>query len=236
MKPGLLIFPILILFFSSCGTLQKATMHGLSDGYYKLSLPGKTAGKVYGAVNEDSIITYRVAGKDSLELGSPTILRLRPSPEHPVTTNFLLSNAGIDFDITTVLFKYRFKTEALPAQMNANLNLAGYVGYKKEFFRFKDVTKPDKLHKSDLNYYTIDAGIFTGFGSTPLNPSTTAGHIQTEYEGFIWQNGVAVFFGWGIFSFGVGLGFDSLLDPNRNVWIYNGKPWTGLLIGLTLSN
>jgi hypothetical protein len=236
MKPGFLIFPLVILVFTGCGTLQKATMHGLSDGYYKLSLPGRSVEKVYATVNEDSIITYRVAGKDSLEHASPAILRLRPTSDQPVTNSFLLSNTGFDFDITTILFKYRFKSSAMPAQMNSNLNLAGYLGYKKEFFRFKDVTKPDKQHKSELNYYTIDAGIFTGFGSTPINPSTTAGHLQTEYDGFIWQNGVAVFVGWGIFSFGIGLGFDSLLDPNRNVWIYNGKPWTGILIGLTLSN
>ncbi|HLO82174.1 MAG TPA: hypothetical protein VK166_14510 [Chitinophagaceae bacterium] len=231
-----MIFPIMILVFTGCGTLQKATMHGLSDGYYKLSLPGRPAEKVYAVVTEDSITTYGVVGKDSLSKDPGAILWLNPNPEHAATTNFLLQKSGMDFDITTVLFKYRFKTQALPPQLNANLNLAGYVGYKKEYFRFRDLTKPDKQHKTDLNHYTIDAGIFTGFGSTPINPSTTAGHLQTEYDGFIWQNGAAVFVGWGIFTFGIGLGFDTLLDSNRSNWIYNGKPWTGIIIGLTLAN
>ncbi len=236
MKGGVLILPIAILLLTGCGALQKATMHGLADGYYKLTLPGRAPEHVYAVVNEDSIISYRAKDKGSLLQDSLVVLKLRPSPEHPVTSNFLLMKTGFDFDITTVLFKYRFNTQTLPPQLNANLNLAGYLGYKKEFFRFRDAIKPDKQHKSVLNYYTIDAGFFTGFGSTPINASTTAGHLQTEYDGMIWQNGVATFVGWGIFTFGIGAGFDTLLDSNRKNWIYNGKPWMGLLIGLTLSN
>jgi len=230
-------YVILGIFLTSCGAVQKATNHGLNDGNYRLTLPDGKKEHVYAAVSADSITTYAIPKKArSTGNVTPQIFYFTATPEHPVTSDFTLMKSEWDFDITTVLFKYRFSTNTLPAQLNANLNLAGYFGYKKEFFRFRDSKTPDNRHKTDLQHYSLDAGFFTGFGSTPMNPSTTNGYLQTEYDGFIWQYGGAVFVGWDIFTFGVGLGFDSLLDKNRQNWIYQGKPWLGLMIGLTLSN
>jgi hypothetical protein len=232
------LFHILIaIFFSSCGTLKKATLHGLSNGYYHKTSPDGRKEKIYLAVAEDSVISYPVMHKTELNPAvKPDTFYLNSNLMHPVTSSLKLQKTGLDFDITTVLFKYRFKTEALPAQLNANLNLAGYLGYKKEFFNFHDQQHPDGRHTSDLQHFTFDFGLFSGFGSTPVNPSTTANHLTTEYDGFVWQNGGAVFVGWNIFTFGLGVGCDILLDQNKGHWIYNGKPWLGLVIGLTLAN
>jgi hypothetical protein len=232
------IFHILIaISLSSCGTLKKATLHGLNNGYYHKTNPDGSKQKIYLSVTEDSVICYPVTNKAEINKAEkPDTFYLNTTLSHPVTSGLKLQKTGLDFDITTVLFKYRFKTDALPAQLNANLNLAGYIGYKKEFFNFRDQQHPDGRHTSDLQHFTIDFGILSGFGSTPVNPSTTANRLNIEYDGFVWQNGGAVFVGWNIFTFGIGVGCDILLDQNKNHWIYNGKPWLGLVIGLTLAN
>ena len=232
--PAYVIFGILL---TGCGAVQKATNHGLNDGYYRLTLPDGEKEKVYVAVSEDTLVSYTVTKNNQItDSVKPKVFYITAVPEHPVTSDLVLVKSDWDFDITTVFFKYRFPSETLPGQLNANLNLAGYVGYKKEYFHFRDSKTPDSRHKSHLQHFAVDAGFFTGFGATPINPSTTNNYLQKEYDGFIWQYGVAAFGKWNIFTLGVGLGFDSLLDKNRQYWIYQGKPWIGLMIGLTLSN
>lgn len=220
---------LMIITVTGCGTLQKATTHGLSDGKYRLG-PNQQRQEAFLSVAEDSLVICPVKGKP-LPPDSATVFYF--NSDHPPLK---LSKTSIDFDIATILFKYRFKTNTLPAQANSNLNLAGYIGYKKEFFRFSSRKRPSGSFKTERLHYSLDAGLFTGFGSTTMNASTTNGYLATEYDGFIWQNGVATFVGFDIFTFGIGLGFDTLLDNNRKDWIYNGKPWLGLMIGLTLQN
>ena len=237
MKWRYLAYVILGFLLTSCGAIQKATNHGLNDGNYRLKLPGGEKENVYAAVSADTIATYAISKKaQSTGNVTPKIFYLTSTSEHPATSDFTLIKSDWDFDITSVLFKYRFSTKTLPAELNSNLNLAGYVGYKKEIFQFRDSESPDRKHKTKSQHYSFDGGLFTGFGSTHMNPSTTNDYLQKEYEGFIWQYGGAVFGKWNIFTLGVGLGFDCLLDKNRKYWIYQNKPWMGLLIGLTLSN
>ena len=219
-----------ILFAATgCGTLQKATTHGLSDGSYRIASDQGTK-PVYISVTEDSMAIYDLKG-DARSHNSAIFFHF--DQDH---LPLKLSKSGLDFDIATILFKYRFKTNTLPAQVNSNLNLAGYLGYKKEFFRFTSRKTPDGRFKTHRLHYSFDAGLFTGIGATTMNASTTNGFLTTEYDGMIWQNGAAGFIGFDIFTFGIGVGFDTLLDSNRKTWIYNGKPWIGLMIGLTLQN
>jgi len=36
-------------------------------------------------------------------------------------------------------------------------------------------------------------------------------------------------------SIAMGIGFDFLLDGNRDVWIYQNKPWLGFAVGINLN-
>jgi hypothetical protein len=49
--------------------------------------------------------------------------------------------------------------------------------------------------------------------------------IQTGIAGFIESN---------MASFGLGIGFDHLLNRDRDIWIYNKKPWIGFIVGIAL--
>jgi hypothetical protein len=49
------------------------------------------------------------------------------------------------------------------------------------------------------------------------------------------QFGAVGFLESSIASFGIAAGYDYLLSPDRNVWIYSGKPCFGLIIGVALN-
>jgi len=53
-----------------------------------------------------------------------------------------------------------------------------------------------------------------------------------EYDGIVFQKGVSVFATYENMSVGIALGFDNLMDHNKGIWIYNNKPWIGIVIGI----
>jgi hypothetical protein len=68
-----------------------------------------------------------------------------------------------------------------------------------------------------------------------MNPWVTRDQITSEYDGIVWLNGIAGIVGFNNFTFGFAISIDHLLDHNHKVWIYQGKPWLGLTLGLNLN-
>ena len=86
-----------------------------------------------------------------------------------------------------------------------------------------------------MNHFELDGGAFAGLGTTPINASVTDNNIAVEYDGLVLQEGAAAFVGIQNLSIGLGLGWDQLMDKYRSYWIYRGKTWIGLILGLKLS-
>jgi hypothetical protein len=80
-----------------------------------------------------------------------------------------------------------------------------------------------------------DFGVFAGPGVTLINPLTTLNRVTEEYSGMIMQMGIAGFIESNMASFGLSLGFDTLLNPDRKIWIYNKKLWIGFVVGIALN-
>ncbi|GAB2521558.1 hypothetical protein [Spirosoma aerophilum] len=59
--------------------------------------------------------------------------------------------------------------------------------------------------------------------------------IGTEYQGVVVDAGVAVLYDARIFNIGLAIGPDYLTDANRQAWLYQQKPWFGVLFGLSLN-
>ena len=68
-----------------------------------------------------------------------------------------------------------------------------------------------------------------------MNPANTSNAILTEYDGIVLQKGIAGIVAMNKLTLGLSLGFDNLIDNNRTVWVYNNKPWFGLMLGLNLN-
>jgi hypothetical protein len=77
-------------------------------------------------------------------------------------------------------------------------------------------------------------GLFAGIGITAMNPTVTNNQIDQEYDGIVFQKGVAGFVGMRRITLGLSLGFDNLLDANKHLWAYQQKPWIGLMLGINL--
>ena len=142
---------------------------------------------------------------------------------------------SLDIDITSVLFKYRPAIDDLPAQMTVNFNAALYAGWRHDSYRVKSKMSPLGNFSYEITSRGYDYGFFAGPGTTTVGAFSTRNVITNEYDGMIFQFGLAGFIESNVASFGIGLGLDYLLSQDSKVWVYNGKPWIGFIIGIALN-
>lgn len=221
-----------IALFTSCSTLEKASLHGFNSGYYKVD-SGKKTKMVYIDVTEEKIDIYRRKNKTidkdiflSIPIKNPDSLQIIP---------LKFRKQSIDIDITTILLKYRPSVYGLQNQLTTDLNVSLYAGWRHD--NYKISSKADPLGKRYLKFSNLgyDFGFFVGPGTTNVNPFTTNNSTTNEYSGMIIQTGIAGFLESNIASFGVPVGFDNLLNRDRDIWIYNNKPWVGFIVGIAIN-
>jgi hypothetical protein len=96
------------------------------------------------------------------------------------------------------------------------------------------ITSTSPLHEESTfcRHTGFDFGLFAGFGITQINPTVTNDKISQEYDGVIFQKGAGLFLTLERMSVGIVLGFDNLMDSNKDAWIYNQKPYIGLSLGI----
>lgn len=232
------IHPLLFLMFScivvftSCSTLEKASVHGLTNGFYELDATGKQV-KVYAEVTEDRIDLFEVKGENTCNKAATST----PSkiPDSLLIYPLKLKKQSLDIDITTILLKYRPSVLGLPQQLTTDLNMALYAGWRHDHFRIRNDSDPLGKPYRKITNLGYDFGIFAGPGTTPVNPFSTNGRSGNEYSGMVLQTGIAAFLESNIASFGVAIGADHLMNRDRKIWIYNRKPWFGFVVGIALN-
>lgn len=224
---------IVLCLFGSCQVLERASIHGLNSGFYSLDTGGNAESKVYAEVGNEQMDLYPSNNgllskipmlKVNLQAGDTNNLR-----------KWTLKKKGLDIDITTMLMKYRAPAFGLPAQLNTDLNLALYAGWRRDRFiltNTKNALGKNELKISNRGY---DIGVFAGPGATLISPFTTRNLRTDEYNGLILQAGVAGFVESNVASFGLAMGWDYLLSPDRSIWIYNRRPWLGFVVGIALN-
>ncbi len=225
-------FSILILLLSSCGIIEKSSRHDFQSGFYKFNSPLSECQRVYVEAG-DRITAYGVQGKNAQK--KPLIdisLQQRDSICHyPVR----FSRNSMDIDFTSVLFKFRPSVSQLPPQLSTEFNASVYAGWRHDNYYIK--TKADPLGR--CNYTVVnrgyDFGVFVGPGSTVIGPFSTKNLVTDEYNGFVLQYGVAGFLESGFASFGISVGMDKLIGPDRKRWIYHNRPWIGFMVGVALN-
>ena len=235
-KKNALFYLLLAILHIGCGTLKESVSHGLTNGVYRYKSADHPKSTVYVQVEEKYLELYPASTKKgTFDTTNILVVPMNEEVNAPIGKGLRLSKQGWDLDLITVVFKYRFHTPSLPQQFSSHLNGGLYFGRKWESFRFQNSVNRIGRIKKNIQYKTLDLGFMVGLGSTPMNASVTQNQIQTEYDGLVFQKGIAVFGGVSQFTFGFGLGFDTLLDQNRKVWIYQEKPWIGLMVGINLT-
>jgi hypothetical protein len=231
----LLACDTLLVFLAGCVPFDKIYSHDFSSGYFTLRTPETKAERIYLDLKDDSAVVYPLAAENKIML--PVSSKSRGIKINSVKPGTLLYNStfvksSVDIDLSTVLVKYRPAREDVASQLNANVNGILYAGFRKDFFKLKtNISQINELH-SFVRHTGVDFGLFAGFGITPVNPTVTINRTIQEYDGIVFQKGISVFGTFENLSVGLALGFDNLLSHDRRIWIYNQKPWIGLVLGI----
>jgi hypothetical protein len=232
------LYALLILLLSGCATINESSKYQFVDGVYKTRIFDNKKTRVYVDIAEDSMAVFRLGDRrqafnidtlQSVSIAFPAI------QDDSLFKPYNFTQRSFDLDVLTIPIKYRPATASLPHQLNTNLNGALYVGYRRDVYRLSYKKAPFRMFERKISHYGVSMGLFTGLGNTAINPWVTNDQIASEYDGIVWLKGVAGIIGINNFTFGVAIGVDHLLDQNRNIWIYQGKPWVGLAFGLNLN-
>lgn len=217
---------------SSCNTLEKASSHGFNCGYYKLKSENKNIENVYLAITDEQINVYQHK-KQHLDQKQFLTIPLKTT-DSLIFNQMVFKKQSLDFDLTSILFKYRPSSYGLPAQLTTDLNIALYTGWRYDSYQIKRKKDPLGKRYYKINNRGYDFGFFAGPGTTLVSPFTTRNNRSDEYNGMIIQGGIAGFIELSMASFGFAAGYDYLLSQDRKIWIYNNKPWIGFVVGIAL--
>jgi hypothetical protein len=226
----------LILVISACSLFENSAKHDFNDGYYYQIINGKKQ-SVYKISREDSLLIYATKFEGKLKvidtLKRVLILPNKISAGNKYAATF--NKSFLDIDFFTIPLKYRPAQVNVPAQLNANLNGALYVGFRNDRYALNYFSNPLGFSERKMNHLGFSIGVFSGLGNTFMSPTNTNNAIQQEYDGVVSTNGLAGVFAVNNITFGLSVGFDHLLDNNRSSWIYQNKPWFGLVFGIHLN-
>jgi hypothetical protein len=206
----------------SCSTLKKLPESTLGSDYYYLHRQEGGTTKVYVNVVDDSIGMF-ADQPDGKEPGS-----MVPS------NGQVLLRRSFDVDVMTVPFKFRPATQNLPRQLNVDFNGNLFLGYRVDRYKLIFIQTPAGILKK-VRHRAITVGAFGGLGTTSITPWTTNNGTTDEYSGFILNRGIAIMGGVNNLTVGFGVGWDYLTDRDKEVWIYQNKPWYGLTLSLNLN-
>lgn len=218
---------------ASCSTLEKASVHGLNSGYYKMKSDVEDVREVYVDIQGEKMEVYQHTSGQVDENQFLTIPL--DTADSSILNPIVFKKQSLDVDITSVVMKYRPSVSGLPAQLTTDLNMALYVGWRHDYYRIK--SKKDPLGRSypKIDSRGCDFGFFAGPGATLISPFTTLNRKTDEYSGMVMQAGIAGFIESNVASFGLAVGYDYLLNSDRSIWIYNNQPWAGLIVGIALN-
>lgn len=220
-----LIVQFLILsLLGSCVSVQHTTSHEMADGSYQFRAGGENQ-NVFLKFEDDLIQIHSREG----------IIEM---PHYTINDSSLavkLVKPTFDIDILTTLVKFRPATENVPAQLNANINGSIYLGYRRDNYKISyQANELGSWHRK-TRHLGYSGGVFIGAGNTFMSPTNTNHALEMEYDGVVMQKGISAIVAVDNISLGLSLGFDNLLDKNRKHWIYQNKPWIGLMIGFNLN-
>lgn len=235
---NLLLLFLLGISFTGCSMLNGTAKSELSDGVYQFKTENnKKARKIFLQVKADSLVIFPLeqGQSASADTARPLVLEIKERGKEARRDYLIFRQPSFDVDVLTILFKYRPRQEGGPRQLNTDFNAAFYIGYRTDSYTLSYKPTPINTYTRNINHLGFSAGLFTGLGSTMIAPWFTNDQVQIEYDGLIFINGVAANVGYNEFTFGLGVGFDYLMDSNRRYWVYQGKPWIGFTLGLNLN-
>lgn len=237
MKIRFFLFCLCSLSFllNSCTSLQESSKYAFESSKYYSSIFPSAGNKVYLDVQEDTISVFPVIKEGGVETINREANEVFTLNQDNYSRNNTFHNPSFDLDIITVPLKYRFKRRDVPQQLSTNFNGNVYLGFRNDMYTIKYKSSPLGEPERKIRHVGFSLGGFAGLSSEPVNPWVTGEMTDLEYDGMVFSTGAAWIIGFNGLTAGLSLGFDHLLDNNREHWIYQGKPWIGLAFGVNLN-
>jgi hypothetical protein len=227
----LILFSLIILSFVSCSSLKDHAKYGLHDGFYNSS-----GNVVYSSLQEDTLKIFEAGYLAKQKaITDKNSFQTFPSRSGSLPSSIKLKKNSFDLDVLTIPFKYRPRRPSLSNQLTTNFNGAVYIGHRSDIYKVFYEPVPLGGHTRKINHFGYSIGLFSGIGAAAMNPWVTQYQINDEYESVVFSKGISAIIGFNNVSFGIGLGNDHMIDKNKKLWIYQGKPWLGLIVGLNLN-
>ena len=222
---------IIVLLLTGCARFVQYNQ--LPDGYYQVrraspdSVRQRAAGRVYVQQRTDTLAFTPAPTSDAV----PPTWRYRLRPGQPVR----LTRRSFDLDVFSIPFKVLAPRQGLPVQLNTNFNIALYAGHRFDFYRLGLRRSTPFGLTPVVRGNGFGYGLFAGMGSSLITPDVTGQRSLTGYEGFTLHGGAALIYDARLFNLGLALGTDHLLGFEGRYWLYQHKPWLGVLLGLDLN-
>ena len=238
MKNKIIHACLLLFLLASCQGIKQSSKYGFTEGYYKSRLFHKKVKSLYVIPGDDSIKVYSLKKRDKTIPDTVNKLKISfPKNGKPAEfNNYLFKQGSLDVDVLSILLKYRPAVRGFPNQLNTSiLNGAFYLGHRIDFYRLSYKRSPLQAYQRNITHYGFSYGLFTGIGAARIDEYVTLNNVQIQYDGFVNPSGIAAIIAVNKLTCGLTLGIDHLLDKNNKFWIYQGKLWVGLSVGLNLN-
>ena len=221
------------LLLGGCAVVGNVTQ--LDEDYYRIVRRAPTDSlaaawgqrRLYVQQHADTILLTPEAD------AAPHTYRYRLQPDR----RLLLLRRRLDIDVFTIPFKVRPPQGGVPVQLNTNFNAAIYVGRRLDFYSLRTKSTTPFGPAAHIRALGLGYGAFIGAGSTFITDDVTATSRPTaaDYEGVVLHGGLAAIYDARAFNIGLAAGLDQLLGPDGKHWVYQHKPWFGILFGLDLN-
>ncbi len=220
----IIIYLLIIISYTSCYAPLQTLSPTLPDGNYIIKDNRQKEYVNMSTMNDTVFITKN----DTIISSLPDYLKL-------LTTKITFVTHSFDIDAFTTSFKFRPGIKDMPQQMNTTFNGAIYIGRRSDHFVYGNQKNTKGIQRKITQKMGYGFGAFAGVGSVFINPKVLASTIDYEYDGFVFEYGVAMLVSYGNINTGIAIGADALTDKNRKNWIYQHKPWVGIFIGFNLN-
>lgn len=230
---ALLIVSLCGLF--SCLSIRPMPKYRFSDDYYKGKTAGQKAKPYYVRVTQDTIFAYPTHKKHIDDTSSSYKLLFPEAKKPDLFARYRFNKYTFDLDVLTVLTKYRPSQQTVPGQLVTDFCGVVYAGFRNDLYKLSYFKTPLQLTKRTVTHYGYSMGLFSGIGAVRIDELVTQNYFTGEYQGVVNSSGAAFILGVNNVSLGLNIGVDFLLNRHRNVWVYQGKPWAGLSVGLNLN-
>lgn len=145
-------------------------------------------------------------------------------------SQIILKSLTVPLKIRPALTDSKFG-DAFPKQVETGFNFGLALGWKLN--RTSYFSTPNFLGLTS-NQISLTPSILFNLGAVALSDKNTI-PAQTITQTVLSKSfGGALMIGFNRFSFGIARGKDYVSGSAKNNWVYQGKPWTGIIVALDL--